>query len=209
MHKYIHVILPLAVLSVLPAQVTYTQTAGPETIDKLTSQCAGCHGTGGNSTIKTIPSIAGISENYFKYVMQEYKNGSRKSAVMNNFAVELSEEDIDRLATYYARQTFKSRNQAFDKDLAKKGKAIHEKYCAKCHDNIRSPDQYSYGILAGQWIPYLRQAIKEYLNGTRKTNPMMKIKLNRVKTEIGDKGFEQLVNFYASVEPQQPASQSH
>jgi sulfide dehydrogenase cytochrome subunit len=209
MPRMINVLFLVAGFSVLPTQVTYGQTAAPENLNKLINQCGACHGMEGNSAINTIPSIAGISEAYFKYAMREYQNGNRKSDMMHSFADTLTEADIDHLANYFSKQIFKSRDQIVDEDLAQKGKAIHETYCIKCHDNLGSPDQYRYGILAGQWMPYLRQAIKDYLDGTRKTNPMMLIKLNRVKNEIGDQGFEELVQYYAGTKYQYSPSQSH
>lgn len=162
-------------------------------------QCGICHGKDGNSTINTIPSIAGINPGYFKFSMEAYKNGNRQSAAMKTFADNLSSNDVFELAKYYAEQTYQPTNQQFDEEIVAKGKTIHDKYCAKCHDNNGYPDPYSYGILAGQWKTYLQQVIKEYLDGTRKTNPMMLLKLQRVKNEIGDDGFEQLIDFYASV----------
>lgn len=209
MREFIKIILLPLGLWVLPAQTAHADAVIPESLNKLISQCGACHGMDGNSVINTFPSIAGISENYFTYVIQEYTNGNRKSDVMKNLAAELSVEDIDQLAKYYAKQTYKSRDQAVDENLAQKGQVIHETYCAKCHENNGFPDQYSYGILAGQWMPYLRQAINDYLDGTRKTNPMMLIKLNRVKNEIGDQGFEQLAHFYAGVKSQPSQSPPH
>ena len=153
----------------------------------------------GNSNNEAMPSFAGISENYFKYAVEAYKNGNRKSDLMKSFIANLSPEDIDRLAQYYSKQTYKSQAQPYDEGLARKGKVLHEKYCAKCHDNNGYVDANSFGILAGQGIPYLRTAIKEYLEGVRRVNPIMITKLKRVQNQSGDAGFEQLVNFYASV----------
>ena len=207
MHHINYTAIFVMILSALLSPVADAQTNIPENVDKLAKQCGMCHGMEGNSTINTIPSIAGISEDYFRYAMEAYKNGNRKSDVMKNFADGLSEDDIKQLAKYYAQQTYQTADQAIDENLAQKGKAVHDKYCAKCHDNKGYTDQYSYGILAGQWMPYLRQTIKEYLDGSRKTNPMMMIKLKRVKNEIGGEGFEQLLNFYAGAKQQPSQSQ--
>ena len=217
-------VLPMALL--LSVSVAATDT--PENIDQennvhenkaskdpvndntsdLIKQCSICHGMDGNSSMNTIPSIAGINPGYFNYSMETYKNGNRKSIAMKTFADKLSENDSIELAKYYAKQSYKPADQSLDKKLVSKGKMIHDKYCAKCHDNNGYPDPYSYGILAGQWKAYLQQVIKEYLDGSRKTVPMMLLKLNRVKNEIGDNGFEQLINFYASVKSPPSTMQS-
>lgn len=169
-----------------------------EDTEKLVKQCAMCHGKDGNSKSQTIPSFGGISKRYFKHTMDAYKNGGRKSDMMKRFVDNLTAEDIDKLAGHYETQTFKSAEQEFDAGLAEKGRVLHEKYCIKCHDNNGRVDKYNYGILAGQWMPYLKLTIKEYLEGTRRVNPMMVTKLKRVQEEAGEQGFEQLIHFYAS-----------
>jgi sulfide dehydrogenase cytochrome subunit len=200
MPKNLSIALLIASLTVGSVSTGHAQSGhSGEVLDQLVTQCGACHGMDGNSTSPAIPSIAGINENYFKYAIEEYRNGNRKSDLMKGFVNTLSAQEIDKLAKYYEKQTYKSKQQAFDEALAKKGKVLHDKYCAKCHDNNGYVDPYSYGILAGQGIPYLQSAIKDYLNGTRKANSIMLAKLKRVQNEVGEKGFEQLVQFYASV----------
>lgn len=178
--------------------ISFELTAFAADLETLVKQCAMCHGQDGNSKSSTIPSFAGSSEKYFKYTMDAYKNGGRKSEMMKRFVAGLTAEDIDKLAAYYVQQPFKAAAQEFDPKLAQQGQAIHNQYCAKCHDNNGKVDPHNYGILSGQWIPYLKLAIKEYLEGTRRVNPMMVIKLKRVLNEVGEQGVEQLIHFYAS-----------
>ena len=202
----------------LSLSVSVAETGSPDNIAhennsnentaNLVKQCSICHGMDGNSSINTIPTIAGINPDYFKFAIEAYKNGNRQSVAMKTFADKLSKNDINALAKYYALQSYQPANQAFDVKAVTKGKTIHDKYCVKCHDNDGYPEPYSYGILAGQWKAYLQQVIKEYLDGTRKTNPMMLLKLHRVKNEIGDDGFEQLINYYASVKTPPSTTQS-
>jgi sulfide dehydrogenase cytochrome subunit len=170
-----------------------------EDVETLVKQCAMCHGSDGNSKTSAFPSFGGISKQYFKHTMDAYQHGGRKSDIMKNYVKNLSPEDIDKLAEYYSKQSFEPAEQKYDPQLAAQGETLHTKYCAKCHDSNGKVDPYNYGILAGQWMPYLTLAIKEYLEGTRRVNPMMVKKLKRVQNEVGPEGFEQLVNFYASV----------
>ena len=189
----------LLTLLLIAVRVSYAETGPPEEIAKLVKQCGACHGMDGNSTINTIPSFAGINQDYFKFAMDAYKNGNRKSDVMLQFTANITAEEFERLAKYYAQQTYRPGEQNFNERLAKKGKVIHETYCAKCHDNSGYPGPYSFGILAGQWMPYIRLTLKEYLDGTRKTNPIMFAKLKRMQNAVGEEGIEQLVHFYVSV----------
>jgi sulfide dehydrogenase cytochrome subunit len=187
-----------AVLAIAGFALQHT-VAFAEDVETLTKQCAMCHGPDGNSKTSAFPSFGGASEQYFRYTMDAYKNGGRKSDIMKNYVKNLSAEDIDKLAEYYSKQSFEPADQKYDPQLAAQGEKLHNKYCAKCHDNNGKVDPYNYGILGGQWMPYVTLAIKEYLEGTRRVNPMMVKKLKRVQNEVGPEGFEQLVNFYASV----------
>lgn len=179
--------------------ILMTGPAHATDVQDLVKQCAMCHGEDGISKAAAFPSFGGASRKYFKHTMDAYRNGGRKSDLMKQFVMNLSPEDIDKLAEHYAKQQYKPAEQTFDPQLASKGQQLHDTYCAKCHDNNGRPDPHNYGILAGQWMPYLSQVIKEYLEGNRRVNPMMVKKLQRVKAEVGPEGFEQLVHFYASV----------
>ncbi|HMM53316.1 MAG TPA: hypothetical protein PKD87_17125, partial [Burkholderiaceae bacterium] len=65
--------------------------------------------------------------------------------------------------------------------------------CEKCHENGGRKGDGS-GILAGQWIPYLKDAITDFNGGHRDMPKKMRAKMK----ELNDKDFEALVHFYAS-----------
>lgn len=186
-------------IALLLSATCMASTDIPEDIAATVKQCAMCHGMDGNSTINTIPSFAGINVNYFKFVMAAYQNGNRQSEVMKTFADQLTAEQIEKLAEYYSRQTFIFNDQPYDKNLATQGKALHQQYCRKCHGDEGTVDPYYFGILGGQWAPYLRKAIKLYRDGARQTNPIMLKKFKHVQEQAGEDGFEQLINYYASI----------
>jgi len=165
----------------------------------LVQPCGGCHGQDGNSTNPAFPTIAGITVEYFKHVMDAYKNGGRKSELMKTFVHSLSDTDVELLADYFNKQKHIAREQQVDMALAEKGKALHMQYCAKCHENSGQITVNNYGILAGQWMPYLKQAIQAYLDNNRTVNPMMITKLKALKAAAGDAGVEQIINYYASI----------
>ncbi len=178
--------------------IAAAESESPADVDRLVQQCAGCHGSDGNSKNEMFPSFGGVGIGYFKYAMETYRSGNRNFAVMKSLAEGLSETEIDQLARHFERQVYQAGEQTVDENLAAQGKVVHEKYCAKCHDNGGRAGGDNYGVLAGQWMSYLRQAFKSYLDGTRKTNVVMQTKLNKVQDEIGAEGFEQLLHYYAS-----------
>jgi len=176
-----------------------TTLASADDLEKLIQQCGMCHGQDGNSPSSTIPSLAGLTIEYFKHTLDAYKNDGRKSELMKSFVHTLNEHQIEEIGLYFNKQTYKPREQQFDSAKAEKGKILHNKYCEKCHENEGRITENNYGVLAGQGMPYLTQAIKDYLDDKRRAPPMMITKLKALKQDAGDEGIEQLVHFYASV----------
>jgi sulfide dehydrogenase cytochrome subunit len=57
------------------------QLSAAPTATMLADTCAGCHGVDGSSTGPAIPTIAGMSAEYFKTTMDEYKKDARASTM--------------------------------------------------------------------------------------------------------------------------------
>jgi cytochrome c553 len=63
--------------------------------------CAGCHGANGEGKAPS-PALAGMAKSKFVQAMKDYKSGKRDNAMMKTFAKQVSEEDVENLAAYYA-----------------------------------------------------------------------------------------------------------
>jgi sulfide dehydrogenase cytochrome subunit len=170
--------------------------------------CFDCHGKDGASTEPDMPIIGGMSAAYINDAMLAYRDedwpchettfpaGPRKGEKtdMCKIAQDLSEKDIEKMSEYLAEKPFVRATQEFDPALAAKGEKIQEESCKKCHAEGGSlPDDDS-GILAGQWMPYLRQSFKDYSSGDRPMTKKMKPKYN--KLEDADK--EALIHYFGS-----------
>ncbi len=165
----------------------------------LANTCAGCHGTGGVSHGPATPTIAGISEEYFEEVMEAYKTGDRRSTIMGRIAKGYTKEEIKLLAGYFSKKSFvPAKGQKADPKLAKKGAKLHDKYCEKCHADGGTSTEDDAGILAGQWKPYLKYTLSDFLAGKSEMPKKMKKKLMKLHKKKGDAGIEALLNFYAS-----------
>ena len=165
----------------------------------LSNTCFGCHGPNGNSVGPASPTIAGMSKAYFIEAMQEYKSGERPATIMGRIAKGYSEEEFELMAGYFSKQKFiRDKGQKTDSQMVKSGEKLHKKYCEKCHeDNGRSSEDDA-GILAGQWMPYLRYTLTDYKSGNREMTKKMKKKVDALQKKEGDKGFEELMHFYSS-----------
>jgi len=199
-----------AVFLLLGYALMTTAGAGAAEINKLVEDCAGCHGKDGVSTDSDVPTIAGFSAVYLSQSLaryqkkerrcpeEEYHSGPKKGQKtdMCKIAKELSAPDIQQLSQHYAGKKFVRAKQKFDSVLAKKGAKLHERGCEKCHaDNGSSPKDDS-GILAGQWMPYLQEALADFRNGKRPIEKKMKPKIDKL-----DKAdFDALVHYYGSLQ---------
>lgn len=75
------------------------------TLPESASICTSCHGDTGKGINSAFPSINGQYADYLAQSLHQYKNGQRKNAVMAGFAGQLSDEDIETLAEYFASQS--------------------------------------------------------------------------------------------------------
>ena len=66
------------------------------------TNCSSCHGANGEGSGAPNTKIAGMNVGDFKKAMQAYKSGERKHAMMEMFAKQLSDQDVEDLAAYYA-----------------------------------------------------------------------------------------------------------
>lgn len=80
------------------------RAAGDPRVGKVKSQtCTACHGTDGRGISPEYPILAGQHAGYLAHALKQYRDGQRKNAVMAPMAAQLSDDDIEDLAAYYAR----------------------------------------------------------------------------------------------------------
>ncbi len=66
--------------------------------------CVACHGKNGVGTMDEYPNLAGQHADYLVQVLNDYRLGKRKNPIMQPFAQQLSQEDIQALARFFAAQ---------------------------------------------------------------------------------------------------------
>lgn len=99
--------LTLSVLGLLSlSAVTTAAAAGDAEAGKAKSAvCASCHGADGIALMPTYPNLAGQNEAYLVSALKAYRSKERRggnAALMHAMAANLSDEDINNLAAYYA-----------------------------------------------------------------------------------------------------------
>ena len=65
--------------------------------------CGGCHGPPPVDHMNTMaPRIAGQKKGYLALALKSYRDKARRHPFMNGMAKTLTDQDIDKLAAYYA-----------------------------------------------------------------------------------------------------------
>ncbi len=95
----------LLALSAVFAFSSFAQAADPAAGKaRAEAVCAACHGASGVSVSDNIPHLAAQRAGYLAGQLKAFKEGTRKNALMNAIAAQLSAEDIDDLAAHFAGQ---------------------------------------------------------------------------------------------------------
>jgi sulfide dehydrogenase cytochrome subunit len=195
----------IALLAALVATSTHAANT-----DALVKDCDDCHGRNGVSEHTDVPTIAGVSPGILGDYLLSYKDESRpcpKSKYrqgdtgrpetdMCTIAGKLSEADIEAIAKYYSAKPFVAAKQEFDAAKAGAGKKLHARDCEKCHTGNGRDADADAAILAGQWMPYLQQAMENFTSGERPMPKKMKEKVSKLN---GDE-IDALIHFYGSLQ---------
>lgn len=67
----------------------------------MAANCSYCHGPDGKSR-GAIPSLAGLDKGYFVQQMKDFQTGTRPAVVMQKHALGYNDEEIEKLAAWFA-----------------------------------------------------------------------------------------------------------
>ena len=149
------------------AMVAPLAHAGMEEGRQKAQVCGACHGADGNSTIPTIPSLAGQPKQFIVSALFMFREGRRKNDQMTPFVEKLKNADLNDLALFFSSQKMTAPTRATASENVALGKAITEKNnCVACHTATLTGQQHI-PRLAGQNIDYLREQLKLFRASTR------------------------------------------
>jgi cytochrome c553 len=145
--------------------------------------CGACHGADGNSVNPVWPSIAGQHPAYIVRQLEAFKDGSRTEPLMLGQAMLLSDEDMRNLAVYFSEMTTATKVIAdpstldYGARLYRGGKRENNTpACIACHGpNGRGNPAASYPSLKGQYAVYIAKQLREYANGTRRSDGVTRV----------------------------------
>jgi cytochrome c553 len=68
----------------------------------LAATCTACHGTDGVSVGNVPPGLAGQNKDYLLLQLKDFKAGKRPATIMHQHAKGYSDEQLERIAAYFA-----------------------------------------------------------------------------------------------------------
>ena len=142
--------------------------------------CAACHGADGNSSISLNPKLAGQHPEYLFKQLTNFKEGKRVNAVMAGMVANLTKDDMQDLAKYYAGQK-QTLGKAKSNGVGSLGEKIYRAgnaasgvpACAACHGANGAGIPKQYPRVAGQHADYALQQLRTLRTAERANAPMM------------------------------------
>jgi len=151
-----------ALLCFVAALVPFTATADEAGGKQKAEVCAACHGADGNSVNPLWPNLAGQTARYIYLQLKDFKEGRRKDDLMSPMAANLSREDMQDLAAYFASQTAKPTRYPVEDAKVTEGKKIADNaLCPMCHLGGFS-GQNEVPRVAGQHHDYVVKQLKDF-----------------------------------------------
>ena len=98
----IHTSMLALLLAALP--LTATAKGDPQAGKEKSITCQACHGVDGKSIDPSYPNLAGQYASYLEKSLLDYRDGRRNNPIMGPMAANLSNQDIEDLAAWYASQ---------------------------------------------------------------------------------------------------------
>jgi cytochrome c553 len=170
-------VVSLASMPVMAAEAAAEKQTAAQIVSTV---CAACHGTDGNSAITANPKLAAQHPEYLVKQLTEFKSGKRANAVMSGMAAGLSDDDMKNLAAYFATQNLKL-GQAKTNGKGSLGEKIYRggiaatgvPACAACHGATGAGLPKQFPRVAGQHADYTLAQLRTLRTGERANAPMM------------------------------------
>lgn len=160
---------------------SWVQAEGdPQAGKNKVAACGACHGADGNSTTPTFPKLAGQSEKYLLKQLEDIRCASTGAAkctprnvpTMMGQLDNMSDQDLEDIAAYYASQT--STPAAAKKESLEVGAKVYRfgiqerniPACTACHSPTgQGMAQAGFPKLSGQHADYIAAQLKAYRLG--------------------------------------------
>lgn len=163
--------------------------------------CAACHSLNGISPAGEWPNLAGQGKRYLQEQITKIKSGERDVPTMMPFVTDLSEQDIQDLAAYYASLT--PPLGATDSKYVSLGEAIYRSgdakrnipACTSCHTiQGKGMSLAAFPLVAGQKVDYTIKRLNDLrkVTGAHEGNALI---MHTIAIKLTNEEIEAVANY--------------
>ena len=177
--------------------------ADPAKGQALAASCGACHTQDGSRGAPANPILQGQHPEYIVKQLTEFKQGTRKNAVMSGMAMTIpSEEDMKQIAAFYASKKAKP-GFAKSKDTVALGEQIYRggiasrqvPACAGCHSPTGAGIPAQYPRIGGQHSDYAEAQLLAFRSGARANSPQMMA----IASKLNDREIKAVADYLAGL----------
>ena len=155
--------------TMIAVAIGFAVSAAPTRADDIEAKaqlCAACHGESGiPNDPKTVPVIWGQQQSYLVKQLHDYRSGDRENPIMSVIAKGLAQEDLRKIAAYFAAKPWPGEHAAAAPASAPKGIA----QCQPCHQ-VKFEGGMPAPRLAGLSYDYLVASMRAFATDERTNN---------------------------------------
>lgn len=159
--------------------------------EALAQTCATCHGAKGISASPAWPNLAGQKPVYLAEQIRAFRDGVRAEPTMQAFVKDLSDEQAQTLADYFASLPGPGNSQADNLNSA--GVNVRAR-CISCHGMQGLTVNAQWPNLAGQKKEYLQKQLSAFRDGSRSA-PVM----NVIAKELSEQQIIDVAEYYSQL----------
>ena len=164
--------------------------------------CLTCHGPKGQSAVATWPKLSAQHAAYTAKQLKNFKEGTRANPVMMGMAATLTEQDMQNIGAYLAKQPL-SQGVAQNKSTIELGQSIYRggiaakgvPACAACHSPTGAGIPAQYPLLGGQWADYTNSQLLAFREGVRKNSSQM----TAIAAKLSDQEMKAVADYIAGL----------
>lgn len=182
------VIAGLSVLVQTGSALAQDVAGDPEAGRQVAGMCQTCHGLDGDAQIPIAPHIGGEPAAYLAEQLQAFRSGERQHEMMSVVAKDLSDEQIEDVASWYASHTA----TALPPDDF--NPAAAPALCAGCHGEDGIAVVEDVPNLAGENRVYIETQLKAFRTGRREHEVM-----SPIAADLSEEQIREVANWFASI----------
>lgn len=190
--------IPLFLLCCAFALAGLSRGLAAQTDDRfvaLFASCAACHGADGTGVMPGAPALGGQNEPYLLEELRTLQGMQGHSAIMRGATSDLSDDDLQQLARYFASLPYVRHPQNVEPERVARGGKVFERVCALCHfSGGRGAIYENVPLLAGQNLDYMLNELDHIVQGRRHVEATKFGMLGRVSRDE----LEDALHFFAS-----------